>query len=164
VSARTLSVAHGDRTYRVTVADDGAVSVDDVSVRVTRAPLRGEVVVERGELVQRVFAEAVGDAIWAFHDGRVYELAVDSEENGRRRTTRHQGSLVAPMPAAVVAVLATPGASVKRGDVLMILEAMKMELPVRAEADGTVVAVHCHEGEMVQPGRPLADVGPLEST
>jgi biotin carboxyl carrier protein len=158
VSARTLSVAHGDRTYRVTVADDGAVSVDDVSVRVTRAPLRGEVVVERGELVQRVFAEAVGDAIWAFHDGRVYELAVDSEENGRRRTTRHQGSLVAPMPAAVVAVLATPGASVKRGDVLMILEAMKMELPVRAPGDGVVKAINCRPGDMVQANASLLEM------
>ncbi len=158
MSARTLSVAHGDRTYRVTVADDGAVSVDDVSVRVTRAPLRGEVVVERGELVQRVFAEAVGDAIWAFHDGRVYELAVDSEENGRRRTTRHQGSLVAPMPAAVVAVLATPGASVKRGDVLMILEAMKMELPVRAPGDGVVKAINCRPGDMVQANASLLEM------
>jgi biotin carboxyl carrier protein len=158
VSARTLSVAHGDRTYRVTVADEGAVSVDDVGVRVTQAPLRGEVVVERDELVQRVYAAVVGDAIWAFHDGRVYELAVDSEENGRRRTTRHQGSLAAPMPAAVVAVLASPGTSVKRGDVLMILEAMKMELPVRAPGDGVVKTINCRPGDMVQAGASLLEM------
>jgi biotin carboxyl carrier protein len=158
VSERTLSVAHGDRIYRVTVVDDGTVSVDGARVRVTRAPLDGDIVVERDETVERVYVAAAGDATWAFHDGHVYELAIDSEENGRRRTARHQGSLVAPMPAAVVAVLASPGASVKRGDVLMILEAMKMELPVRAPGDGVVTAVNCRPGDMVQAGASLLEM------
>jgi 3-methylcrotonyl-CoA carboxylase alpha subunit len=41
-----------------------------------------------------------------------------------------------------------------------VLEAMKMELPVRANEHGTVAAVHCREGELVQPGRPLVDITP----
>ena len=46
----------------------------------------------------------------------------------------------------------SPGDTVRRGDTLIILEAMKMELPVRALADGTVKAVHCKPGDLVQPG------------
>lgn len=158
MSERVLSIGHGDRTYRVTIAGDGSVSVDGVAVRVARAPLGGEIVASRDEAVERLFVAAAGETTWVFHDGRVYELAVDSEENGRRRTPHHQGSLTAPMPAAVVAVHVDPGASVKRGDVLMILEAMKMELPIRAPGDGIVTAVNCRPGEMVQAGASLLEM------
>jgi 3-methylcrotonyl-CoA carboxylase alpha subunit len=41
---------------------------------------------------------------------------------------------------------------------LVILEAMKMELPVRAGAAGIVRAVKCHEGELVQPGVPVIEI------
>jgi urea carboxylase len=47
--------------------------------------------------------------------------------------------------------------TVRRGDTLIILEAMKMELPIRASSDGVVKAIHCKPGELVQPGVPLVD-------
>lgn len=158
VSERVLSIAHGDRTYRVSVGGDGSLSIDGVALQVARAPLDGEIVVTRDDVVERVFVAVAGETTWAFHDGRVYELAVDSEQGGRRRTTHHQGSLTAPMPAAVVAVQVSPGASVKRGDVLMILEAMKMELPIRAPGDGIVTAINCRPGDMVQAGASLLEM------
>ena len=37
---------------------------------------------------------------------------------------------------------------------------MKMELPIRAPADGTVTALHCREGELVQPGQDLVELAP----
>ena len=43
-------------------------------------------------------------------------------------------------------------------DVLIALEAMKMELPIRAPRDGVVKAVHCQPGELVQPGQVLLDL------
>ena len=55
------------------------------------------------------------------------------------------------MPATVVAIKVAPGDSVKQGDILIVLEAMKMELPVRAPGDGRVKAIHCRPGELVQP-------------
>ena len=54
------------------------------------------------------------------------------------------------MPATVIRVLVKPGATVKKGEVVILLEAMKMELPIRAPGDAVVVAVHCREGELVQ--------------
>jgi 3-methylcrotonyl-CoA carboxylase alpha subunit len=62
------------------------------------------------------------------------------------------------MPATVVRVMAGAGARVARGETLVMLEAMKMELPVRAPRDGVVRAVHCKEGELVQPGVTLIDL------
>ena len=62
------------------------------------------------------------------------------------------------MPSTVRQIRVAVGDAVVRGDTLIVLEAMKMELPVRANADGTVSAVHCSEGDLVQPGRPLIDL------
>ena len=64
-------------------------------------------------------------------------------------------ALSAPMPATVTAVLVEPGTDVVAGDALIRLEAMKMELAIRAPVDGRIAAVHCDVGDLVQPGRPL---------
>ena len=61
------------------------------------------------------------------------------------------------MPATVIRVLVAPGSHVKKGDVVVLLEAMKMELPIRALSDGTVTAVHCRDGELVQADQVLVE-------
>ena len=62
------------------------------------------------------------------------------------------------MPATVIEIKVAPGDAVKRGDILIVLEAMKMELPVRAPGDGTVKAIHCRPGDLVQPDTSLIDL------
>ena len=68
------------------------------------------------------------------------------------------GSLAAPMPGTVVRVLAQVGAAVEAGDVLVVLEAMKMEHPVRAAVDGTVAEVLVDAGAQVEAGAVLVVV------
>jgi biotin carboxyl carrier protein len=58
----------------------------------------------------------------------------------------------AEMVANVWKVLVTEGDSVTDGATLVILESMKMEIPVLAESDGTVSALHVSEGDVVQEG------------
>jgi biotin carboxyl carrier protein len=62
------------------------------------------------------------------------------------------------MPATVVRIQAEVGQKVASGETLLILEAMKMELPVRAPADGTVTVVNCAVGDLVQAGVPLIEI------
>jgi len=62
------------------------------------------------------------------------------------------------MPATVIGVNVRPGDHVTSGAVLIVLEAMKMELPVRAPSDGTVVSVNCRAGDLVQAGVPLIEL------
>ena len=64
-------------------------------------------------------------------------------------------ALCAPMPATVTAILVDPGSLVAAGDPLVRLEAMKMELAIRAPLAGRVRTVDCRVGELVEPGRPL---------
>jgi biotin carboxyl carrier protein len=72
------------------------------------------------------------------------------------------GSLVAPMPGTVVRVAAAVGDEVKAGDALVVLEAMKMEHGIKADADGTVASVSVAPGQQVDAGTVLAVVTPLE--
>ena len=65
---------------------------------------------------------------------------------------------MAPMPATVVAINTAPGQAVNEGDTLIVLEAMKMELPIKAPRSGVVKAVHCAKGELVQPGVNLLEI------
>ena len=62
----------------------------------------------------------------------------------------------AEMVANVWKVVVEPGSTVDDGDTLVILESMKMEIPVLAEQDGTVSALHVSEGDVVQEGDVLA--------
>src|SRR5471032_2215497 len=69
--------------------------------------------------------------------------------SSRRTATSAAGTVTAPMPATVIKVQVKAGDAVKKGDVVVVLEAMKMELPLRALGDGVVSAVRCREGELV---------------
>jgi len=62
----------------------------------------------------------------------------------------------AEMVANVWKVLVAPGAAVASGDTLVILESMKMEIPVEAPVDGTVSSVNVQEGGVVQEGDVIA--------
>ena len=120
----------------------------------------GELVVHDGDRVTRVYAVAAGTIAWVFHDGVTYEIGDDAP--ARSRASAAHGSLTAPMPATVVHVKVSAGDIVKRGDILIVLEAMKMELPVRAPGDGRVTAVHCEPGQLVQPDTSLIEIAPPE--
>jgi len=137
--ARSLTLRSADGDHRVEV-DGDQVTVDGVETA----------------LPARAWTVARGDSRWVFLDGEVFQF--DVQPRGGRRSSTQQGSLAAPMPATVLRVLATPGQAVKRGDTLIVLEAMKMELPVRASADGVIKSVQCREGQLVQPGMPLVEM------
>jgi biotin carboxyl carrier protein len=128
-------------------------------------------------------AYAVGssEGTWVFVEGRVYVIEPGSPDGlphrrqdvvlppsvaqpfraasgaGRRRS-HASTDLSAPMPATVRTIAVHPGQRVSMGEVLIVLEAMKMELPIKAPRDATVKSVGCREGELVQPGVPLLEL------
>ncbi len=68
------------------------------------------------------------------------------------------GSVVvtAPMPGKILGVKASAGQAVKKGQVILILEAMKMENEIVAPQDGTVATINVSVGDSVEPGATLA--------
>jgi 3-methylcrotonyl-CoA carboxylase alpha subunit len=101
-------------------------------------------------------AKAVRDGRnWhVFHDGVRWTLALN-EELAEPDANAGGGSLAAPMPGRVIKLYVEPGAKVKRGEPLLILEAMKMEHTITAPADGTVKEIHYAPGEHVLEGAQL---------
>lgn len=66
--------------------------------------------------------------------------------------------IVAPMPGTILSIKKKPGDAVKKGDVVMVLEAMKMENEVLAPEDGTIVSIDVAEGSSVNTGDLLASL------
>ncbi len=64
--------------------------------------------------------------------------------------------MTAPMPGKVVAVKASVGQAVKRGDVVLVLEAMKMENDIVAPQDGTIASINVSAGDAVESGAVMA--------
>lgn len=67
-------------------------------------------------------------------------------------------SVTAPMPGTINAVKVTSGQQVKKGDVLFILEAMKMENEIYADKDGKVGQIFVQKGASVSTGSPLCEL------
>jgi len=115
--------------------------------------------VSDGERERTAWAVGPSSARWVFFDGRVYLVsATGSQDRGQSRAVHDDMALASPMPATVASVNVAPGQTVVRGDVLIMLEAMKMELPITAPRDGRVRSVACKPGDLVQPGVPLVDL------
>jgi biotin carboxyl carrier protein len=125
-----------------------------MSIAVSRGARPGELIVRDGERIEQMFAVTAGDVTWIFHDGAVFRLEDDARQ---RRGQPTHGSLSSPMPATVISVNVSPGDEVVAGQTLIVLEAMKMELPIRAPGGGQVAAVHCKPGDLVQPDISLID-------
>jgi biotin carboxyl carrier protein len=68
-------------------------------------------------------------------------------------------SVDAPMPGTIVNVVVKPGDKVKKNQVLVVLEAMKMENEIVSPIEGTVIAVNVSKGQTVNPGESLVQVG-----
>lgn len=129
--------------------------------------------VTEGSRARLAYAAGPSDARWVFLDGRVYVIEGSPEglphhaqpsgvaqpvKAAKRRSFRDEGTLTAPMPATVIGIIVEPGQRVSAGDVLIMLEAMKMELPIRSPRDGAVKTISCRPGELVQPGVPLLEL------
>jgi biotin carboxyl carrier protein len=120
----------------------------------------GRYQVTRSTTRQVAFAAVARDT-WVFLDGRVYVVS-DTADGPRRARIDEQHALTAPMPATVLAIHVAPGQKVERNEVVMVLEAMKMELPIRSPRDGVVKAIGCQVGELVQPGATLLELDDSE--
>jgi len=148
----------GQRIVTARVDAVGEVRIDDSAFAVTEAGA-GLYVVDDGQRRWHIAVADAGDERWVSVDGQVAVIDVESDTAGEPRKKSSTGAaMMAPMPATVVKVLVGPGQSVAEGETVLVLEAMKMELPIRAPRAGLIAAVHCAQGDLVQPGVALVDL------
>ena len=106
-------------------------------------------------------------SVWkATVNGQTFEIEVPDVEavtkprrsGGRKK--KKSGTVSANIPGKVVTVEVTEGQRVEEGQVILILEAMKMQNEIQAPVTGTVTTVHCSEGEAIEANVPLVVIEP----
>ncbi|MGB1549151.1 MAG: acetyl-CoA carboxylase biotin carboxyl carrier protein subunit [Candidatus Poseidoniaceae archaeon] len=100
----------------------------------------------------KAVATKVGDVWWVHVNGHTMQFEVI--EPGAS-SSDDEGGLSAPMPGKILEVHVSEGQNVKSGDVLMVMEAMKMEHKIVASSDGKVESIHFKEGDQVPQGAEL---------
>jgi acetyl-CoA/propionyl-CoA carboxylase, biotin carboxylase, biotin carboxyl carrier protein len=146
---------HGEVSIR-----DGVVTTPAGSARLgeLRHAAEGRLTVELdGELLAYALAEGE-EAVWVSRAGHVLEAA--PVRRNAASAGAAEGSLEAPMPGKVLSVAVANGDRVAEGELLLVLESMKMELQITAPHEGTVAGLELGEGDGVTPGQPLVAVEP----
>ena len=158
---RPTRLVDGQGREREIRLDRGSASLNGRTVSL-EIPSPTELVVDGRR--SRVQAVRDGDRkrVWVWCEGSVYEFGSRPGGSHKGRASgaaeHHGGGLDAPMPGRVRRLVARPGARVARGDVLLVLEAMKMEHAIRAPYDGVLQRFHVAEGDLVEAGVALAEL------
>jgi len=101
--------------------------------------------------------------VWVAHEGHAYRLERPQRERPGIAEESGTDEIRAPMTGRVVKVVAVPGALTREGELLLTIEAMKMEFRLTALEDGSVAEVHCAEGDQVELGQLLVRLTPAAS-
>jgi geranyl-CoA carboxylase alpha subunit len=104
-----------------------------------------------------------GYRVWLALDG-VYELHDVTHREREPERTAGSGRAIAPMDGAVVDVSVASGQRVERGQTLVVVEAMKLELKVIADVAGVVAAVHAARGDQVKARQLLVELSTERET
>ena len=148
-SATTIALREGTGERAVRLVGDGPYTYAGHRVASVDEPHRWLV---DGSPAAAAASEGV---VWAMVGGNVWELETKPREREIERTGGAE--VAAPMPGLVIAAQAIADRRVRRGDLLFVVEAMKMELRVEAPADGKVTRVLATIGQQVERGQRLAE-------
>jgi acetyl/propionyl-CoA carboxylase alpha subunit len=158
--SREITYQHNDDQRTVVVDQTGAtftVRVGDATFAVTaRAGEHGRLDLEVEGRRLRAYVARQGALRYVAVNGQTWTLCPPDPR--RQRSDTSGGSLAAAMPGRVLDVLVQPGAMVHKGEPLVLLEAMKMELRIAAPADGVVMQVRCAAGDVVERGQVLVEM------
>lgn len=159
IKAGKRLITYRDQMVEVEVLADGRIETTPGADPFDVARVdQGQYLVSVGGRRSRVYVAGTADAPAVFFEGVVYELEVASQAGTRRQARSQHELLESPMPATVVQIMIAIGQRVERGDTLLTLEAMKMQMPIRAPRAGFVSAIRCRVGDLVQPGVPLIEL------
>jgi geranyl-CoA carboxylase alpha subunit len=141
--------------YEVRIGDTGLTLA-------LRASAAGRIEVEVAGRRRAVRYRRAGESLWCSLDGITRHVRDVSFRPPSERERTGDGRVRAPMDGRIIQVRAQPGAAVTRGEVLVVLEAMKMESPLVAPTDGVVTEVNVTVGAQVPARHVVAVVTPQE--
>ncbi len=160
--AREFHYQVGDEVRTVTItAKDGGYEVrvgDQVLQLSARLAPRGRLDLEVDGRRLSAYVARSGPRRYVGLAGDTWTLQPPEPRRGSREGRNDGGGLTATMPGRVLDVLVAEGDSVQKGDTLVLLEAMKMELRIQAPVAGQVTRVLCAAGQVVERGQLLVEL------
>ena len=162
-AARTLTVAGSDGTPLVLALTGTAAGAELVvgggePVTVRADPLPDGLLLTVGARTTPVLVAVDGLTTWVHLDGTAHAVTSLPATRAAAGGGSHDGDVLSPMPGAIISLPAAAGAAVVRGEVLVVVEAMKMEHALTAPHDGRVDSVAVRVGDQVSVGQLLVTV------
>lgn len=103
--------------------------------------------------------EKVGQQQWVHVNGHTFCLDLSTKGRTRKSTqVANKNKIVAPMPGKVTKVMVSVSHVIKKGDSLVVMEAMKMEYTLKAEIDGVIKSIAVQTGQQVSLGQVLVEI------
>lgn len=157
-----------DKQFLVEIIDDKHVSVDGKVYEVDFESVSGQPVyslIVDGRSHEAYIYQGEDNNWQVLLRGRLYPITVEDEREKRLRAAAGGGvaetgefHLRAPMPGLVVAIPVTEGQPIKKGQVILILESMKMQNEIKAPRDGVIGRIRVKTGESVEQKQTLLSV------
>jgi biotin carboxyl carrier protein len=159
-----------DKTYVIEINDDKRVIVDGVEYAVDFESVSGQPVYSlliNGRSYEAYVNESEDENNWqVLIRGDLFTASVEDEREKRLRaaagavsSSTGEFSLKAPMPGLIVTVPVSEGDVVKKGDILVVLESMKMQNELKSPRDGKVVRAKVKAGDNVEHNQVLLIIG-----
>jgi len=162
-----INYEHENHVYNVTIErreDYYFVTYDNTEYKVTAEETKpGQLKIKMGDrLIKSIITEGEKEK-YVFLDGDVFKVK-PVELTGKKKTKKKdEGDLSSPISGKIVSVKVKNGDSVKKGDVLMIIEAMKMEYLIRTPYNGKIKKVNFKEKDQIEIGQNTVDIEKKEA-
>ncbi len=156
-----INYEHNNHVYNVTVErrdNQFFIVYDNNEYTVTATEMKsGQLSIMLGDRVIKSIVSQGDDDRFVFIDGDIFKVK-RIELTGRKSTEKKEGDLHSPISGTVVAIKVKENALVKKDEVIMVIEAMKMEYLIRAPYDGNVKKIHFKEKDQIEIGQLTAEI------
>jgi 3-methylcrotonyl-CoA carboxylase alpha subunit len=157
-----INYEHENHVYNVTIERRDNyyyVIYDNTEYKVEAQEIKpGQLKIKVGEkLIKSIITEGNKEK-FVFVDGKVFKVKPIELTGRKKRKKKEEGDLSSPISGKVVSVKVKKGDSVKKGVVLMIIEAMKMEYLIRAPYNGIVKDVYFKQNDQVEIGQNTVEI------
>ena len=161
-----FSYEYEGQTLQITLEDLGQgryeARIGERSYSFAATPLaEGGYLLKLGQQQIRVMAAAQDEQRFLHMGGQHYQLSTVDSRRRRRGTNAGSGDLTAQMPGQIRELRVQVGDTVSSGQLLLVMEAMNMEMRITAPAEGSIAQVLVQPGDVVERGQRLIEIRPL---
>ena len=156
-----INYEHENHVYNISVErrdDQFFVTYDNNEYTVFAEEIKpGQLKIKLGGRVIKCVISEGEDNKFVFLDGNIFKVK-RIELTGRKKTKKKEGDLNSPISGTIVEVKAKEGSKIKKDEVIMIIEAMKMEYLIRSPYDGAVKKIHFKKKDQIEIGQITAEI------